>query len=466
MKLFFCILALLCPHAYGLAQPIPPNHKGIVIGDTMPDVLLTNIYNHSLKQASFSALQKELTIIDFWASWCGACVGSFDKLQGLQKQFDSRLQLLMVNASPGEDASKLERFFKKRKERTGKTFTLPYSIQDTVLSALFPFKVIPHCIWLDRNRRVIAITDTEAITAANIEGVLNGKVKALPFKNDALLFDESRDVLQPGDTATGGLLHRSLLTVERPGMGVKLSYETVNDSLVKKLRILNYPLLQLYQVANPMAFANSGSRVRMDAGAAILFDSYKPEAEQKKYCYELDIKPVSRSEALACLSADLERYFNVRARAGEEWLSSYILRAGKHVSRLYTKGGEPGSDFDKSSVDLYINNGSVATLGSLLSVVLKRPVLDETGISRAIDIRMPVSFYNYSPEQVRAFLLEKGIELQEGERLWPVTHITTITNHNNYQNYLNNETSNYKKNDAAIYWHSYHAYCMGTGGLY
>lgn len=426
MKTIFCILAVLCLYACGLAQPIPPTNIAIGIGETMPDVILPNIYNHSLKKGRFSGLQKDLTIIDFWATWCGACIGTFDKMEALQHKFAQRVQILMVNASPTEDNKKLEAFFQKRKERTGKIFTLAFSIQDTVLSHLFPFKVIPHYVWLDRERKVVAITESEAVTAANIEAFLRGKPPELAFKNDALLFDESKDSLLPSNGETVALLHRSFLTAEQPGLGIKVSYESVNDSTVKKLRVLNYPLLQLYQIANPIAFANNDGRIRMDSAAIILLEQYEPQAERKKYCYELETKPVTRTEALEYLATDLERFFKTKATAGEECLSSYILKAGRNVSKLYSKGGPPGSDFDKGSIDLYISNGSMASLTSLLRVLLKRPVQDETGISQPIDIRMPVSLYQFSPEQLKVFLLGKGIELDEGERLLPITNIRTI----------------------------------------
>ncbi len=426
MKLFFCILALLCPYAYGLAQPIPPNPKGIVIGDTMPDVLLTNIYNHSLKQASFSALQKELTIIDFWASWCASCVAYFPKLHQLQKKYDGRLQVLMVNGSPGDDAIKTAAFFKRRKARTGNDFTLPYLLHDSILTAMFPHKTIPHCVWLDQYNKVIAITEGSAVTDENIDAVLNGNMPFTGFKNDALLLNNETAGLLPADAGEDGLLYRSIIMAGNKSLGSKVYFETNEKGLVKKLRVTNYSLLGLYQLSNSNLFSNGMRRLFIDSAASAFFPLTAEGTRGHCFSYELQTSPIQRNAVLQWMNADLERFFNIKVMNEQKMVPCYVLSAGANIAKLFTRHGKPATQLDSANIRNFIQNGSMDELRAILETLLPAPVVDETGVQQHIDIAFPGGFLKMNSGQIRSFLKENGIVLEQSERLLTITRLKII----------------------------------------
>lgn len=430
MKRIFCILLLLCLYFYGFGQSKAPSHKALSLGDTMPDLLLNGLKNFKDNSLQFSDFQKELTIIDFWATWCGACVGSFDKMHHLQQQFAKQLQVLMVNVSPKEDAAKVENFFTLRKKRTGKDFTLAYTLQDTIFSTRFPYKVIPHCLWLDKNRKVIAITESEAVTEANIAAVLAGQPVSLPFKNDALLFDAAKDTLHAtdGDASAASLLQQSFISCERPGLGSKVMYESVNATQVKRLRILNYSLLPLYQIAFGEAFNWGAGRIDTDSFARDVLQQDLATKQRSRYCYELFSRPMSRQQALQHLATDLERYFDVTAVADRKCLPVFLLKGGNNMQSLYSRTDISSSDLEGETLAPFITNGTMEELAGFLKNVLKKPVVNETGLVQTIDIRFPTGFQNYTPLQVKNFLHSQGILLEEAERLLPVTRLQRLNN--------------------------------------
>ena len=50
-----------------------PPVKVLSIGDTMPDITITNVYNYPSSTIHFSDLKGKLVILDFWATWCTGC---------------------------------------------------------------------------------------------------------------------------------------------------------------------------------------------------------------------------------------------------------------------------------------------------------------------------------------------------------------------------------------------------------
>ena len=124
-------------------------------------------------------------LVDFWASWCSSCTKSFARLDSLHQQFGNQFNILMVNPKEsGDNAAKIEQFFAKRQALTGKAFTLPVVWGDTQAFQHFPFKLLPHCIWVDPQGVVRGITGKQWITAETINSLLNGQIPNWPLKVD------------------------------------------------------------------------------------------------------------------------------------------------------------------------------------------------------------------------------------------------------------------------------------------
>src|SRR5690348_12795028 len=105
----------------------------LTIGETIPDIEITNILNYPAKTAWLHDFKGKLVIIDFWGSWCGGCIRLFPLLDTIQRKFKDKLIVFAVTA---EDKEKIIPFLAKRKISNNVSF--PIVTNDTLLGRLFP----------------------------------------------------------------------------------------------------------------------------------------------------------------------------------------------------------------------------------------------------------------------------------------------------------------------------------------
>jgi thiol-disulfide isomerase/thioredoxin len=421
MKHIFCILIMVCPYLKGLTQTAREPIRPLTIGDRLPDITLGPVYNYSQQQVKFSQIQAQLTVIDFWATSCGSCVGSFPKLHDIQNKYKGKLRFLMANAEP-EDKTKVDQFLARRKLRTGMGFDLLYTLNDSILKLYFPYQTIPHCVWLDKDRKVIAITEGTELTAANIDAVLNNRAPALNYKDDALVAGTSIAPIVIDGKADLPVLQASAITGEQVGRGGTITYERKAKGLVTKFRILNQSLLELYKMANREVFRYDNFRIRIDPAIGDIFEHWEVK-NPKKYCYQIESGGITNAEVLRMLRTDLERYFNIEAVIVQEPASCFSVRNSNRKKRVASDGSIATSDTEEDSIRKYLKNEKMGTLCNYLSTILKCPVVDETGDSSRVTIDFPVNFTHLSAEQVINFMETQGFTLDKTVRQLPITLI-------------------------------------------
>src|SRR6185312_10987349 len=71
-----------------------PALKPLSIGDTVPDITLTNVYNYPSSTIKLSDLKGKLVILDFWSTWCGSCIEAMPESEKLQNGFGNKIQII------------------------------------------------------------------------------------------------------------------------------------------------------------------------------------------------------------------------------------------------------------------------------------------------------------------------------------------------------------------------------------
>lgn len=417
MKLKYCLLLLLWPVVNCFAQS-PPSIHPLTVGDTVPDIVLTNVYNFPVSKIQLSSFNDKLIILDFWATWCGSCISAMPRMQQLQDSFKKDLQVIMVNANPNDDRAKIESFAAKRKLRTGHSFSMPTLLQDTLFKQIFPHQFIPHYVWLGKNRRVLAITAEEELNAENILRVLSGQTLSLPLKDDSRSYNELKTLQsETQGSMSADIVYRSVLTGYRAELGSASGTTANAEGLITKYYAVNTSLYSLFQMAWPRIFRFSSSRTVVDGER---FDL------TKKYCYELTVPGLSESETLSAIQNDLMNAFRIKVKNEKRLLHCFVLKRFKTVSPPLTCGAAPATDIERTSLRKYMQNTSAAMLASWLHSLLKKPVLDETGLTKHIDLDIPFAVYDFNEKQLQAWLAEAGFQLVPANRLLEVAVITGL----------------------------------------
>jgi thiol-disulfide isomerase/thioredoxin len=183
-------MAMLLPILCGAQSPPV---KALSIGDTVPDITLTNVYNYPDSVIRLSDLKGKLVILDFWSITCLSCIAFLPKIDSLQIEFENEVQFILVNNEVGNKSLQYEEkarsFVNSWDFRYGYRINLPVSFnRNKSLRKMFPFIVVPHYVWIGPENELLAITSTSELTTATISSALKGETKNISQKIDTLLF--------------------------------------------------------------------------------------------------------------------------------------------------------------------------------------------------------------------------------------------------------------------------------------
>src|SRR6478672_11497691 len=83
-----CAGLALCIFAAGaLAEESP---KAPTIGQAAPPLAVALLQAPADTKADWSALKGKVTVLEFWATWCGPCVGAISHMNELAEAFKDR----------------------------------------------------------------------------------------------------------------------------------------------------------------------------------------------------------------------------------------------------------------------------------------------------------------------------------------------------------------------------------------
>lgn len=422
MKYIIGLLAMLLPVLSGAQSP---PIKTLTIGDRVPDITLTNVYNYPASTIHLSDLKGKLVILDFWATWCTACIREFPKLDSLQTRFKDSVQILLVNSAGSNTLNDISQFFEKHFNPGDEKYTFTFAANDTTLTKLFPHVSIPHMVWL-YDGKVTAITDGEEITETHLGKVLHNEPVRFDMKEDVMDFDPSKPLLSKGNGGDASeLIRRSVFTKYLKGVGSRTGLSINNDSTLKRFYVINQPVLKLYAIALPGLVAN---RVIIEnANTQALIHSGDDKAWEKAnfYSYEVTLPATaSLADIHNAMLHDLNLQFNLNSHIENRSIQCYALvQTGSAGTSKIKDGNAENVTGSKEAIWSFHNKPISALCDALNDQVPGEPlrpvVLDETNITGSVSIQLHVKDIHDLPS-VKTSLHPYGLDIIKVTRTIPM----------------------------------------------
>ncbi|MFO0829820.1 MAG: TlpA disulfide reductase family protein [Phycisphaerales bacterium] len=178
--------------------------RGELLDHPVPSLTFLKVYGADASGAqtgtapwkTLADLKGKVVVLDFWATWCGPCVGSFPTVKDLRKQFSEKeLEIVGVTSLQGfvvskdhqkidckGDAAKEEAELANFLNAMGVTWTVGLSEQD-VFNPDFGIQGIPYVAIVDQN------------------GIVR-KTNLHPMNHDVIVSTINELLHKPGDTKT------------------------------------------------------------------------------------------------------------------------------------------------------------------------------------------------------------------------------------------------------------------------
>ena len=136
--LALCLAALpACAEGYTLGEPMADFSAETITGETFT-------LSEALKE-------KDLVLINLWATWCGPCRMEFPFLQDAWQQYADRIDVIALSVEETDTIKKLQRFA----EQNGLTFRI--GRDETGIFSRMRGNAIPTTLIVDRDGKIVYV---------------------------------------------------------------------------------------------------------------------------------------------------------------------------------------------------------------------------------------------------------------------------------------------------------------------
>ena len=340
-------------------------------------------------RADWASLKGKVVVLEFWATWCSPCVASLPHLNQLVESLDpTKFQFISID---DEDLKAVQTFLTKKKmsgwvgvDTAGGVF------------AWYGVKSRPTTIIIDGNGKIVAVTEIDSVSAADLQAVAEGKSVAFKPVSEIITSNGASDA----GTATLPLFFVSLGKAAPDAKESRVNHSPTGwDSLGVDAETLVTDYFDIFHERYFLMGTLPDGRFDLRMNFVDVPDFTITSVVQQAILsgLRLQVQPKTVTKSAYILKA---------TDASKKLLSPSA--STRKVKRGYWHG-------------IYIlMNGTMDDLAYVLATGLESPVVNETGIDGTFDARFNIAGRDI--DSVNAVLKEKfGLELVPGNQQMSIT---------------------------------------------
>ena len=199
-------------------------------GDVVSDLPIAKMLNHSSSSSTLKKIQHTITIIDFFGTWCAPCIKALPELAAYKNKFKDDISILLVSTEP---EAKLTKFISSRQP-----FLFPMVVdEDSRFTNAFSPPSYPYTIVLDKNLKVVSITNAADLTEAALAKFIEDAKTITETKPAAQVIPDKPKTVEAPKTYTAS--SSALVKLSQDFMYAAKTNEPI-AAHIKKLHELNY----------------------------------------------------------------------------------------------------------------------------------------------------------------------------------------------------------------------------------
>lgn len=410
--LFLMIGILLRPSpVLSQGAMLPPDedvsiqYKELFIGKKVPNIKFQAI-NHSSNTIELSDFPGKLILLDFWGTWCTPCIKKIPFLDSLQEKLGEKLQIILVHANNNVAIENISEYLKNYEKVNKRKLRLPIAVFDSVAKNIFPYRIIPHMVWIDKDRIFRGATNGSEVNSNFIDSMYAGFPISFHFKKDILNFNRELPLFY---NENGGeerdVIWKTVMTGNLEGVPSG-RFMNLDSGKISHFAIRNYTALNLYKIAHQVYLPQSQTAFEMENKKGFIYERKDNNwLQNNTYCYEVIAPKMKLNGFLKNMKRDLLGYFGVVGKVEVRPVKCII------ITNL-----EPG--IEKKKVKQHLKNGKklddeIATIAELLADLNQfgnTPVFSEVSMNKYVNFPMKQDVWDL--DILKQKLNENGLDFK------------------------------------------------------